>query len=333
MSDSSREALRARRTTRAALAGLLINSLLVLVKLLAGIWGHSYALIADAIESSTDIFASLVVWAGLRVTARPADADYPFGYGRAEPLTAAVVALMLLGAALGISVAAIREIMTPHHTPAPFTLAVVAGVVLVKEGLFRRVIAVADETASLAVAADAWHHRSDALTSAAAFCGIALALWGGPGWESADDWGALVAAGVIAANGVRLLRQAVEDLMDRQPPTRFLEQIVSAAESVAGVRRTEKLRVRRLAGQWFIDLHVQADPQLSLDAAHRLSGQVKGSIKAALTQPCDVLIHMEPYEPPPAPPAESSSARAVAADPLAGPNGPGEGREATSVRT
>lgn len=298
VSGSGRDSRRSRRTLRTALLGLCVNSLLVVVKLLAGIWGHSYALIADAIESSTDLFASLVVWAGLRVTARPADADYPFGYGRAEPLTAAVVALMLWGAALGISVAAIREILTPHHTPAPFTLVVLGVVIVVKEVLFRRVLVVADETASLAVAADAWHHRSDALTSAAAFCGIGLALWGGPGWEAADDWAALVAAGVIAANGWRLLQMAVHELMDRQPPAQILEQILAAAEKVPGVQRTEKLRVRRLAGEWFIDLHVQADPLLSLEAAHRLSGQVKASIKAALPQPCDVLIHMEPYEPP-----------------------------------
>jgi cation diffusion facilitator family transporter len=295
MSVPAPELTRAIRTTRAALWGLLINLALVGVKLIGGIWGHSYALLADAVESSTDVFASLIVWAGLRVTARPANEAYPFGYGRAEPLVAAVVSFMLLGAALGIAVAAVREIITPHHAPAPFTLAVVAGVVIVKELLFRRVLAVADDTASVAVEADAWHHRSDALTSAAAFVGIAVALWGGPGWEAADDWGALVASGIIAANGVRLVRLAADELMDRLPSTEILAQIVAAAEAVPGVQMTEKLRVRRLAGQWFIDLHVQADPAMSLDAAHHLGGQVKGAIREALTQPCDVLIHMEPH--------------------------------------
>src|SRR3954452_15265368 len=119
--ESKRESvMRAALGMRAALTGLLVNAALVVVKLLAGILGHSYALVADAIESSTDIFSSLIVWGGLRITTRPADEDYPYGYGKAETLAAAVVSLMLLGAAIGIAVAAVGEIVTPHRPPAPF---------------------------------------------------------------------------------------------------------------------------------------------------------------------------------------------------------------------
>lgn len=281
---------------RAALLGLLVNVVLVIVKLLAGIAGHSYALVADAIESSTDIFSSLVVWVGLRITTRPADEEYPYGYGKAETLATTVVALMLFGAALGIAAAAVSEIVTPHHAPAPYTLAVVAGVVVVKEILSRQVFRVGSETGSTAVAADAWHHRSDALTSAAAFLGIAVALWGGPGWESADDWAALAAAAIIAFNGIRLLRSAIRDLMDRMPEEPRIERIASAAASVEGVRATEKLRVRRLGMEYYVDLHVQADPELTLHDAHILSGKVKGAIRSAVPEVGGVLIHMEPYE-------------------------------------
>src|SRR4051812_4229134 len=228
---------------RAALTGLLVNAALVVVKLLAGILGHSYALVADAIESSTDLFSSLIVWAGLRITTRPADEDYPYGYGKAETLAAAVVSLMLLGAALGIAVSAARQAFTPHRTPAAYTLVVLAAVILVKEVLSRRVLRVGDETGSSAVKADAWHHRSDALTSAAAFVGIAVALRGGPGWESADDWAALVAAGIIALNGWLLLRSAFRDLMDRMPEGPLSNQIAAAATGVDGVRAIEKLMV------------------------------------------------------------------------------------------
>ncbi len=182
-----------------------MNIVLVIVKLVAGIAGHSYALVADAIESFTDIFSSLVVWGGLRITTKPADEEYPYGYGKAEALATAIVSLMLLGAALGIAVAAVGEILTPHHMPAPFTLAVIAAVIPVKEILYRRVLKVGSETGSTAVKADAWHHRSDAITSVAALIGIGVALLGGPGWESADDWAALVAAAVIAVNGTLLL--------------------------------------------------------------------------------------------------------------------------------
>src|SRR5438552_14030376 len=155
----------ATRSIRWAQAGLLVNALLVLVKLIAGIVGHANALVADAIESSADIFSSLIVWMGLSIASRPADEDHPYGHGKAEPLAAAVVSLMLLGAAIGISIMAIREIVTPHHLPAPFTLFVAAGVIIIKEALYRRVSRVGKEVGSTAIAADAWHHPSDASRS------------------------------------------------------------------------------------------------------------------------------------------------------------------------
>ncbi len=203
---------------------------------------------------------------------------------------------MLLGAALGVAVAAVGEILTPQHMPAPFTLAVIAAVIPVKEILFRRVLRVGTETGSNAVKADAWHHRSDALTSTAALIGIGVALWGGPGWESADDWAALLAAFVIAFNGFYLLRPAIHDLMDRMPDRPITEQIAATALAVDGVRTIEKLRVRKVGVDYFVDLHVQADPSLPLIEAHVLSGKVKGAIRAAVPEVGGVLIHMEPYD-------------------------------------
>lgn len=282
---------------RAAQLGLLVNFFLTLVKLVAGIVGHSYALVADAIESSTDIFSSLVVWGGLQVASRPADESHPYGHGKAESLAAAFVAFMLLGAAIGIGFAAVREIITPHHMPRAFTLAVLAGVIAVKELLFRTVFRVGDSLGSTAVKADAWHHRSDALTSVAAFLGISLALWGGPGWESADDWAALVASFVIAANGVRFLKAAVNDLMDRSPDGEVVETVDQAAKSVPGVLATEKVRARKFGVDYLVDLHVQADANLSLQDAHVISGKVKAAVKTAIPTAKEVLVHMEPFEP------------------------------------
>ncbi len=286
----------ATRGIKAAKTGLVINIALVIIKLVAGITGHTYALIADAVESSMDIFSSLVVWTGLRITTRPANDEYPFGYGKAETLAAVIVSLMLLGAALGIAIAAVGEIMTPHHMPAPFTLAVIPVVIIVKEFLFRRVLKIAQETGSTVVKADAWHHRSDAITSGAAFVGIAIALWGGPGWESADDWASLVAAGVIAINGVVLLKPTIYDLMDRMPVGPVIDQIIASAKSVEGVLDLEKLRVRKFGTEYFVDLHVQTDGSMHLRDAHILSGKVKGAIRAAVPEVSGVLIHMEPYE-------------------------------------
>lgn len=287
---------RAASALRSAQLGMLVNALLAMVKLVAGIVGNAYALVADAIESAADIFSSLVVWSGLRIAAREADEDYPFGYGKAEPLAATVVGVMLVGAAIGIMVEAVREIRTPHHTPAPFTLGVLVGVIVVKEVLFRRVLAVGHAVESTAVRADAWHHRSDAITSLAAFVGISVALMGGEGWESADDWAALVAAGVIIVNAGLLVRPAIHDLMDRSPGAELLARIEDAARAPADVRAVEKLKVRKTGLSYYVDIHVQAEPGMTLHDAHILSGRVKTAIRTAIPEVQGVLVHMEPYQ-------------------------------------
>lgn len=286
----------ARRGIRSAQVGMLVNALLAACKLVAGILGNTYALIADSVESTADIFASLVVWGGLRVASRNPDEDYPFGYGKAESLAAAVVAIMLIAAAGGIAFEAIREIRTPHHTPAAWTLIVLIVVLIVKYVLFRRVSAIGVDEGSTAVQADAWHHLSDAFTSAAAFIGISIALIGGPGWESADDWAALFASAIIAYNGVILVRPALHDLMDRMPGTEIVDLVRGAAESVSGVKAVEKLTVRRAGMVYHVDIHVQADPNMSLHDAHNLSGAVKAGIRRAEKRVQGVLVHMEPYQ-------------------------------------
>jgi cation diffusion facilitator family transporter len=284
-----------RRSIRWAQAGLLINAVLVLVKLIAGIVGHANALVADAVESSADIFSSLIVWMGLSIAARPADEDHPYGHGKAEPLAAAVVSLMLLGAAVGISILAIREIRTPHHLPSPFTLFVAAGVIIVKEILYRRVSRVGKDVGSTAVTADAWHHRADAVSSLAAFIGISIALIGGRGWEAADDWAALVAAILVAVNGVRTLRPAIAGLMDEAPDTTVKVRAMEAACSVDGVRKVENLKLRRSGLGFYVDLHVQADPVITLEDAHEIAARVKYAILGAIPNAVNVLVHMEPF--------------------------------------
>jgi cation diffusion facilitator family transporter len=284
------------RGIRSVQMSILVNAGLATIKLAAGLVGHTYALVADAVESIADIFSSTVVWGGLRVAARDPDDEYPFGYGKAEPLAGAVVALTLCGAAVGIALAAVTEIRTPHLTPAPWTLIVLVGVVLVKWMLSRRVHAVGAEIGSVAVRADAWHHMSDALTSAAAFIGISIALWGGPGWESADDWAALVASGIVGFNGVSMLRPALQDLMDRMPGAEVVVPVRNAAASVPGVLATEKLAVRRSGMTYRVTLHVQTDPELSLRDAHVMSGMVKAAIRSAVPEVQSVLVHMEPFD-------------------------------------
>jgi len=283
------------RGIRSAQSGLLVNACLAITKILTGVLGNSYALIADGVESTADVLSSTIVWSGLRIAARDADTEYPFGYGKAETLAAAMVSLMLIAAAIAIAIEAVREIVTPHHAPAPFTLVVLILVVFIKEVLFRKVYAVGKEVGSEAVRADAWHHRSDAITSVAAFIGISVAIGGGPGWESADDWAALLAAFVIAWNGQRLLRPAIAGLMDRTEPA-IREEIHVIASAVEDVRAVEKVIVRRAGTDYFADLHVHADPQMSLHDAHIVSGKVKRAIMTRMPNVRDVLVHMEPDE-------------------------------------
>lgn len=285
------------RTTagvRMAVLGLGGNAGLVVTKIGAGLGGNSYALVADGLESTLDLFSSLIVWRGLRVAGREPDTRHPFGYGKAEPLAAAIVAVMLLLAAVGISVQAVREIAVPHSAPAPWTLGVLVAVVFVKEGLFRRVSRVGHTTGSSAVVADAWHHRSDAITSGMAFLVILVALVGGRGWERADDVAALLASGIILWNGTRLLRPAFADLMDRAPHPELTDRLLTVAGSVEGVRHIEKVAARSVGTGYRAVLHVHADPRMSLRDAHALGGEVRSTVRATLPQVLDVVIHMEP---------------------------------------
>jgi cation diffusion facilitator family transporter len=289
----------ARAGIRAAQVGLLVNAALAAVKLIAGILGNTYALIADALESVADIFSSLIVWRGLAVADREPDEEYPFGYGKAESLAAAAVSVMLMGAATAIAIEAVREIRTPHQTPKAWTLAVLVGVMAIKTVLARRVRAVGSQIDSTAVRADAWHHLSDAVTSAAAFVGISIAVIAGPGWESADDWAALAASAVIAYNGLHLLRPALHDLMDRTADSSLITAVRNAALNVPGVLAVEKIAARKTGLSYRVTIHIQAAPATSLDAAHALGGRAKAAIRERVPQAQSVLVHMEPFHPTP----------------------------------
>src|SRR5947208_1367698 len=283
-----------RAGARVALLGLVINVVLASVKIVAGVVGHAYVLIADGMESALDVGGSIVIWGGLTVAARPPDRTHPYGHGKAEPIAALVVAVCVLAAAIGLAMESVREILTPHHGPAPFTLAILVVVIVIKEFLFRYVNRIGQDLESTAVQTDAWHHRSDALTSAAAFIGISVALIGGKRWQSADDWAALFACAVIGANGIRLLRPAFYEIMDTAPRAKFVRSICQAATSVPGVVEVEKCRARKMGLDFYVDLHVGVDGNMSVHEGHEIAHRVKSAIQQSDSRVADVLVHIEP---------------------------------------
>jgi cation diffusion facilitator family transporter len=279
---------------RVALLGLAINVLVASAKIIAGILGNAYVLIADGVESALDIAGSVIIWGGLKVAARPPDETHPYGHGKAEPIAAVVVAIVVLSAALGIAIQSVRELFLPHHAPAPFTLIVLIIVVIVKELLYRYVVRFGRNVESTAMQTDAWHHRTDAMTSIAAFVGIAIALIGGVAWRRADDWAALFACALIGANGYRLLSPALHEIMDTAPRREIVDLVRNAAASVPGVIEIDKSLVRKMGLSFYVDLHVKVNGSISVREGHHIAHEVKRAIQQTDQRFADVLVHIEP---------------------------------------
>lgn len=286
---------RARKGRRASGISLAINGALAVVKLVTGVVGNSYALIADAIESLGDVLSSVIVWSGFVIASRPPDENHPYGHGKAEPLAALAVSGMLVGAAGLIAYQAAQGIRQPHELPAPYTLIVLLVVVIVKEATYRYEWSIARSIDSTAIAADAWHHRSDAITSLAAGVGIAIALFGGVGYASADDWAALVGCSIILINALHFARLSVKELMDTVPETAMPGAIEEVALGVEGARLIEKVLIRKMGPAIYVDLHLEVDPTVTVLEAHDIAHRVKDAIMVAKPAVADVMVHVEPH--------------------------------------
>lgn len=282
--------------TKSTLLGISVNLALGLAKCSAGLLGNSFALVADGLESITDVLSGLVVYFGLKIAVKPPDKDHPYGHGKAEPIASVVVSLALMVAAAVIIYEGIREIIAPHPAPKPYTLVVLASVLIIKGLLFRKVHSVGESIGSLAVKSDAWHHKSDALTSAFAFVGISIAILGGPGWEAADGWAALCAALVILYNSWKQLRPAVQELGDVAPDRTMEAQVREIAAHVPGVLGLDKCLLRKMGFTFYVDLHIIVKGDMTVREGHRLSHRVEGEILKALPQVAEVLVHVEPEE-------------------------------------
>jgi cation diffusion facilitator family transporter len=279
---------------RVTLLGLAGNVLLAVIKVTAGLLGNSAALVADGVESTADVFNSLVTYGGLRIAARPPDANHPWGHGKADSLAGLVGGLSLLLAAMGIAWEGIQRLLEPQGLPAFFTLWVLVGVVILKETLYRRARRAANRLGSTALAADAWHHRSDALTSLVALVGIALSLLAGPRFANGDAWATLVACAVIFVNGLRMLRLALAEVMDEQVPDDTVAGIRREIGGIAGVIGVEKCLVRKSGMQLLVDVHIEVDGSMSVRQGHELAHQVRDRLRASSLAILDALVHVEP---------------------------------------
>ena len=275
---------------------ILSSALLALLKAVVGVLGNSYAMIADAIESVTDIFASIIVLIGLKVASKPADEGHPYGHGKAEALATFVVGAIMIVSATLIGSQSIENINTPHDLPKSFTLYVLGGIILFKEASFQYVIRKSKESGSTSLRADAWHHRSDAITSLAAFIGISIALLMGKGYETADDWAALLASGVIFYNSYLILKPAFGEIMDEHHYDDMIQLIRTKSKEVNGVIDTEKCHVRKAGMQYYVDLHVLVKASISVREGHDIAHRLKDHLMKALPEIADVLIHVEPKE-------------------------------------
>ena len=285
---------RANTSARLVAFGIALNVVLAAAKFAGGVFGHSYALIADGVESMLDIFSSALVWGGFRIAARPADADHPYGHGKAAALAGLVVAGVVLTAAAALAWNSLEEILVPHHAPHWATLPLLALVVVAKELFSRRMFRLNERYGATGLTAEAWHHRSDALTSAAAFIGIAVAVIGGAGFEPADDWAALLACGIIAFNGGLIARTALHEIMDTVVAREVEDQVRGIASGVAGVRYVEKCRVRKSGLSLLVDIHVHVDGELSVRQGHGIAHAVKDALTRAPLAVSDVAVHIEP---------------------------------------
>ena len=279
---------------KATYFSIIGNTSLAIIKGLAGFFGNSYALIADAIESTTDIFASFLVLFGIKYSNRPADKNHPYGHGRAEPLITFLVVGFLITSATIIAYESIINIGTPHQLPKPWTLIVLGAIIIWKEYSFRLVMKRSIQTNSSSLRADAWHHRSDAITSVAAFLGISIALILGNGYESADDWAALFASGFILYNSYQIFRPALGEIMDEHLYDDLIEQIRIVSLQVKGIIDTEKCFIRKAGMQYHVDLHAIVDRNISVKEGHDLAHKLKDTLQKQMPELGHVLIHVEP---------------------------------------
>jgi cation diffusion facilitator family transporter len=285
---------RAQKGARLIVRGMALNAVLGVTKIAGGILGHAYALVADGAESLSDIAISVLIWAGFRWAAMPPDDDHPYGHGKAEAVSGLMTAVVVLAAGAGIGWHAVNEIREPQRLPQWWTLLILAGVVATKVVFSRRLEQAGLDTDSTALGAEAWHHLSDAMTSAAAFVGILIAVVGGPAYASADGWAALVASVVIAYNGFKIFHRSLNEVMDIAVPAKMVDEVRAMAAGVEGVASLDKCRVRKSGLSYLVDIQIRVAGDMNVRRGHEIAHAVKDTLLESKLRVSDVTVHVEP---------------------------------------
>lgn len=285
------------RAVRATLIGLVVNLGLGVTKLIAGWVGGSFALISDAINSLGDSLSSVVTLGALWYAQTPADDEHPYGHTRVEAVAGAYIAILILITGLYLGVEAVSRLTETRAVPPLWTLWVAGINVGIKEALYWYNRRIASITGSTAMLASAWDHRSDALTSLAVLLGLSVVRYAGPAYGWADAVAALCVVMAILWSGGRLLQQSTGELLDPQADEELVGRVRAVSESIPGVSAVEKLWVRKTGIEYLVDIHIQVDPEMTVDAGHRISHAVKNRLLAQFALVKDVLVHLEPYHP------------------------------------
>ena len=284
-----------REVTRAASLGLAVNLSLGVAKLIGGVVGNSFALIADSVNSLGDVVTTLVVLYALRVAQRPPDEDHPYGHTRAEGIAASNIALLIIVSALIVGWEAIERFDAPHGVPAVWTLWIAGANVLIKEGLYHYKVRVGRRTGSASIIANAWDHRADAMCALAVLVGLAAVRFGDGRFLWADEAASLVVVTAIVWTGARLFRMSASELMDVQADPSLVEAVRAAALEIPGVEDVEKLWVRKSGLEYFVDIHIEVDRFMTVEKGHRIGHRVKDRLIEDFASVRDVLVHLEPH--------------------------------------
>lgn len=297
MSDSPRE----NEIYRVTVAGSIVNLLLTTFKFIAGIVGHSSAMIADAVHSLSDFVTDIIVIVFVRISSKPADRSHGYGHGKYETLATAMIGCMLMGVGIGILVEGIRKIIAVSNgetIEAPGTIALVAAAIsiLFKEILYRYTVHKGKSLHSQAIIANAWHHRSDTFSSIGTLLGIAGAIFLGKAWRILDPIAAIIVSIFIIKVAFKILIRSLEELLEHSLPKETEEEIIEIILSVEGVVSPHHLRTRRIGNNLAIEVHIRMDGNITLTKAHQMTSVVEWSLKERFGKETHVNIHTEPIK-------------------------------------